>query len=316
MQPADIDPLLLQLNSERMTELTNDSFAYCTRLAKSHYENFHVAAWFLPKALRLPFYVVYAYCRCSDDIADEHHGSPESSRLALNNLDDWEKILNVCFTFQQSELKQIITQYQEHRELAQRSLVFPALQQIAQQYHLPRQPFADLLKAFRQDQTKKNYQTYDELLDYCKYSANPVGAVVLHLVSEPTQEQLAWSDSICTGLQLANFWQDVLRDKKIGRCYIPQDIAKRYDVNLENLQDSASLRSLLRELVEDARRYLKNGEPLVDAVPKNVRRDIRLFIDGGLAILDAIEKKHYGVLLQRPVVSKWKKIRLLLRAMW
>jgi squalene synthase HpnC len=283
---------------------TDEALRYCITLAKSHYENFHVATWLLPKKLRLPFYVIYTYCRYSDDIADEYNGlaaTPQMRVDTLKKLDAWQAQLDTCFNFA-AELPDGIHP------------VFIALRKITAEYQLPQQPFADLLAAFRQDQTTPQYETYNQLLDYCRYSANPVGRIVLHLVCQPTAEQCYWSDSICTALQLANFWQDVQRDKAIGRCYIPHDIAARYGVDTANLHDTPPFRLVIRELVADARQRFQTGVPLVDSVPKEIRTDIRLFIDGGLAILEAIEKIDYAVLLQRPVLSRWTKLRLFIRA--
>lgn len=293
-----------------MTEA--EAFAYCKQLAKTHYENFHVAGFFLPKQLRQPFYVVYAYCRCSDDLADEHDGSPEARQSALQKLDDWQRQLDQCFD--PAEPKE-----ETHP-------VFIALRSLVQQFPLPKEPFADLLVAFRQDQIKQRYETFEDLLDYCRYSANPVGRIVLHLIcckhhepqtwesgtGGPAPEQLAWSDSICTALQLANFWQDVSRDKALGRCYIPQDTARKFGVDLTDLHDSPEFRRMIQELVADARCRFQSGKPLIESVPKKLRSDISLFIRGGLAILEAIERIQFNVLAKRPVLSRWTKLRLLL----
>ncbi len=283
---------------------------YCRRLTRSHYENFSVASFLLPKPLRVPFEVVYAYCRWSDDLGDENDGS-ESARLeSLRLFDWWEGELNHCFDF--------------HAE-PPRHPVFQALRPIARDFSLPRKPFADLLVAFRQDQIRQRYETMDELLGYCRNSADPVGRIVLYLafgsqdantrrrVQGPTEEQLAWSDSICTGLQLANFWQDIARDSKIGRCYIPMETASKFGVNPRRLENTPAFRNMLRELVADARSRLLAGSPLIGAVPRSVRVDIALFQRGGLAVLDAIEKCGYNVLKRRPVVSKGTKVRLLLK---
>ena len=279
-----------------MTE--SEACAYCKQLAKLHYENFHVASFFLPKPLRQPFHVVYAYCRCSDDLADEHDGSPESRNIALQRLDDWQQQLDMCF---------------DQTEPADETHpVFVALRSLLRRYALPKEPFADLLIAFRQDQTQQHYATLDDLLHYCRYSANPVGRIVLHLVGKPTLEQLSWSDSICTGLQLANFWQDVLRDKVIGRCYIPQDVAEKYGVDISDLRDSPNFRRMMQELVADARCRFEAGKPLIESVSKMIRADISLFIRGGLAVLDAIERMQFNVLEKRPALSQWTKLRLLL----
>ena len=279
-----------------MTEA--EAFAYCKQLAKSHYENFHVASFFLPKSLRQPFHVVYAYCRCSDDLADEHDGSPESRKLALQRLEDWQRQLDQCFD-----------SIEPNRETHP---VFVALQSLLRHFALPKKPFTDLLVAFRHDQMQQNYATFDDLLNYCRYSANPVGCIILHLVCQPSAEQLAWSDSICTALQLANFWQDVRRDRTLRRCYIPQDVAQKFGIDLADLHDSPNFRRMMQELVADARDRFRAGEPLVKSVPRKIRRDIALFIRGGLAILDAIEHLQFNVLETRPALSKWTKLRLLL----
>jgi squalene synthase HpnC len=283
-----------------MTEA--EAFDYCKQLAKSHYENFHVASFFLPKPLRQPFHVVYAYCRCSDDIADEHDGSSESRHTALQRLDDWQQQLEQCFNQ---------TMPNENTPP-----VFVAMRSLLRQYSLPKEPFADLLVAFRQDQTQQCYATFDDLLHYCRYSANPVGRIILHLVCQPTAEQLLWSDSICTALQLANFWQDVRRDRAVGRCYSPQDVARKFGIDLGGFHDSPEFRQMMQELVADARNRFQAGKPLIESVPQNLRRDISLFHRGGLAILDAIERIQFNVLEIRPALSRGTKLQLLLETLW
>jgi len=261
-------------------------------LAKTHYENFTVASFLLSKRLRQPFHVVYAYCRWSDDLADEIDESGESLRL----LDWWERELDRCFD----------------GEEPQTHPVYVALREIARKFGLSKQPFADLLVAFRRDQTQSRYETMEELLDYCRYSADPVGRIVLQLAYRPSEQELQWSDAICTGLQLANHWQDVARDAAIGRCYIPGAVASRFGVDREHLVETDDFRHTMQFLVDDARSRLRFGEPLINFVPKLIRREITLFQRGGLAVLDAIEKIRFNVLRQRPVVSHWTKLRLLL----
>ncbi|MDR2754599.1 MAG: squalene synthase HpnC [Planctomycetaceae bacterium] len=275
-----------------------EAFAYCKHLTERHYENFSVVSWLLPKKLRQPFQVVYAYCRWSDDLSDEHDGSNESRIKSLEYLHWWEQGLDDCF--------------QQDKPVPNHP-VYIALRKVLEQFRLPKQPFADLLVAFRRDQVQYRYAVFEDLLDYCRYSANPVGRIVLHLVceTEPTPEQLICSDSICTGLQLANFWQDVSRDIEIGRCYIPRSVAEEFGVDIENIRDSSAFRKMLQYLITDARSRLRNGVPLVNSIPKTVQNNIALFIRGGLAILDAIEKNNYNVLEQRPTVSQWTKFRLL-----
>ena len=288
----------------------SEAFAYCKQLAQSHYENFHVASLFLPKSFQQPFHVIYAYCRCADDLADEHDGSPESRTIARQRLDDWQRQLDQCFdqTIYPSTGTTPALPQEGNTDIHP---VFVALRSLIRQYPLPKEPFADLLVAFRQDQTQQCYATFEELLHYCRYSADPVGRMVLHLAGTPTAEQYVWSDSICTGLQLANFWQDVRRDKGVGRCYIPQDVARKFGIDLADLQDSPEFRRMMQELVADARKRLDAGKPLVESVPRILRADISLFIRGGLAILDAIERVHFNVLEIRPALSRWTKLWLL-----
>lgn len=280
----------------------SSSLKYCRRLAETHYENFIVTSFLLSKRLRQPFHVVYAYCRHSDDLADEIGGSDENRKESLRLLDQWERELDQCFDE---------TEPPAHP-------IYVALREIAREFGLPKKPFADLLVAFRRDQTQRRYETLEELLDYCRFSADPVGRIVLQLAygatgkTGPSEQEIEWSDSICTGLQLANHWQDVARDAEIGRCYIPGAIAEQFGVDLEHLSETDDFRRMMQFLVDDARSRLRFGGPLIEAVPKLVRREITLFQCGGLAVLDAIERVNFNVLRRRPIVSRWKKFRLLL----
>src|SRR6266487_6437408 len=182
-----------------------DAYAYCERLARTHYENFSVATWFLPKRLRLHFYNVYAYCRISDDLGDETGDTTASLQL----LDEWECELNACYKGEP------------------RHPVFVALAGTVRECEIPKHEFSDLLTAFRQDQTTTRYQTFDDLLGYCRYSANPVGHLVLYLCGYRDEERQQLSDYTCTALQLANFWQDVTADFGKGRIYLPVEDLRR-----------------------------------------------------------------------------------------
>src|SRR5437016_806976 len=186
---------------------------YCARLARTHYENFSVATWFLPVRLRQHFYNVYSYCRISDDLGDEV-GNPQQS---LELLNQWEAELEACYSG------------------SPRHPVFVALSQTVRQFSIPQHEFSDLLIAFRQDQTVTRFQTFDDVLGYCKYSANPVGHLVLYLCgySDPERQQL--SDCTCTALQLANFWQDVTVDLGKGRIYLPLEDLRRFEVSPEDI---------------------------------------------------------------------------------
>ena len=270
---------------------------YCRRLARSHYENFTVASWLLPEDLRPHFCHVYAYCRWSDDLADETAGGAESLEL----LDWWHSQLDDCY-------RGVVTHP-----------VFVALRPTIEEFEIPIEPFRDLLTAFRQDQNCKRYETFNQLLDYCQNSANPVGRLVLYLARCHDEQRGALADSICTGLQLANFWQDVARDYKLGRIYLPQESCRAvgYDESMFSAhQFNPQFRQLLKSEVDRAESFLRDGEPLVGLVPPSIRLDVRLFIDGGLAILNAIRRIDYNVWRRRPAVSKFTKLQLLLKAWW
>lgn len=281
--------------------------AYCRRLARTHYENFQVASCLLPRRLRQHFYNLYAYCRCADDLADE---SPDANATSvaelpavrrLRWLDAWEEELDACFAGRASHP------------------VFVALTETIREYQMPREPFADLLLAFRQDQHHRRYATFDDLLGYCRYSANPVGRLVLYLGRCHNSENAALSDSICTGLQLANCWQDVAQDYRRGRIYLPVEDCERFgyqETMLERHERNAPFCELLAFQVSRAEEYLAAGWPLVDRVPRILRLDVSLFIRGGCAILQAIRRANYDVWTRRPTLSRTQKTRLFLAACW
>jgi len=271
-----------------------DAKAYCERLAKSHYENFSVATWFLPERLRPHFYSVYAYCRISDDLGDEV-GDPGKSLVLL---DEWEAELNECYLG------------------TPRHPVFVALRETVQACNVPKQPFADLLTAFRQDQRVNRYQTLEDLLGYCRFSADPVGRLVLYLCGYSDPERQALSDYTCTALQLANFWQDVVTDYGKGRIYLPLESLRRFGVTEEQIaarRFTPEFGELMRFEVARAREWFDRGLPLVKLVDHELALDVELFSRGGQAILSAIERQGFDVLRSRPVISKTQKIWLLLR---
>ena len=269
--------------------------SYCERLARTHYENFSVATWFLPAALKQHFYNVYAYCRISDDLGDEV-GDPQQS-LAL--LDQWEGELNECY------------------QGVPRHPVFVALRQTVSSLDIPQKPFADLLTAFRQDQTVTRYRTFEDLLGYCLNSANPVGRLVLYVCGYRDHERQRLSDFTCTALQLANFWQDVAVDYRKGRIYLPLEDLQRFGVSERQIATSKvtpQFVSLMKFEVARAREWFARGLPLETMVDSSLAIDIALFTRGGQEILNAIERQNYDVLSQRPVISKSRKIGLLVRA--
>ena len=199
-----------------------------------------------------------------------------------------------------------------------RENLFLALTGTIDQFGLPRQPFDDLLDAFRQDQRKTRYADFEELLDYCRRSANPVGRIVLYLGDCHNEPNVMLADEICTGLQLANFWQDVARDHAIGRIYLPADEMNRFGVTDKMLAESTTsteLRQALAKQCDQAEGFLRRGMPLADRVPRWLSGDVRLFAHGGLATLDEIRRVDFDVLRSRPKVSKWRQSTLTIRAM-
>jgi squalene synthase HpnC len=268
---------------------------YCRHLARSHYENFSVASWFLPERLRQHFFNVYAYCRISDDLGDEVGDTAASLQL----LDQWETELNAC--------------YEGHP----RHPVFVALAETVRKFEIPKHEFADLLTAFRQDQSVSRYETFNDLLGYCRYSANPVGHLVLYLCGYRDSERQQLSDYTCTALQLANFWQDVSADFAKGRIYLPLEDLRRFGVSEEVIRDgenTAAFRAMTRFEVERAREWFAQGMPLIAKVERALATDIELFSRGGQEILRAIERQDYAVLGRRPAISKTRKLALVARA--
>jgi squalene synthase HpnC len=271
--------------------------AYCSRLARRHYENFTVASFLLPRRLRRHFHAVYAYCRWADDLADE---IGDGSR-ALELLAWWRRELLHCYDGEPAHP------------------VFVALRQTIRRFHIPPEPFLDLVTAFEQDQRVKRYQTYDELLGYCRNSANPVGRLVLYLGEAFDAERAALSDHICTALQLANFWQDVARDLDIGRVYLPREDMAGFGYREDDLQArrfTPAFAELMRFEVARARARFDRGASLVKLVPSDLQADVELFVAGGRGILGKIEAAGYDVLSRRPVLAKWEKAGLLLGVLW
>ncbi len=277
--------------------------AYCERLARSHYENFSVATWFLPKRLHQHFYSVYAYCRISDDLGDE----VGDTQMSLALIDVW-----------QHELDAMYAHLADPSSPAPRHPVFVALAETVRQCEIPHHEFSDLLVAFRQDQTVTRYETFEDLLGYCKNSANPVGHLILYLGGYKDAERRQLSDYTCTALQLANFWQDVAVDYGKGRIYLPLESLRRFGVTEDDIAQRRSTPQfveLMKFEVTRAHEWFDRGLPLAQKVDKELALDIELFSRGGQAILNAIEKQGYDVLKSRPVVSKARKIGLLARAL-
>jgi squalene synthase HpnC len=267
--------------------------AYCAQLTARHYENFSVVTWLTPRPLRPHFQSIYAFCRWSDDLGDEV-GDPDRSKQLL----EWWR----------GELHAMYAGHAEHP-------VMIALRETVETFDIPNGPFEALISAFEQDQEVREYESYAQLLDYCTRSANPVGHLVLYLARAFNAENARLADCTCTGLQLANFWQDVARDLAIGRVYLPKEDRERFlyaDADLHARRFTPAFASLLQFEVERARKLLHQGWPLVKRVPRAIAVDVDLFTAGGLAILKRIEAQRFNVLDSRPRVGRLAKVGLLL----
>ncbi|HTW86876.1 MAG TPA: squalene synthase HpnC [Candidatus Binataceae bacterium] len=265
----------------------DEAYAFCGRLARSHYENFTIASWLMPRAMRPHMHAIYAYARCADDFADEER--------SLARLDDWERELDLAYAGRP------------------RHPVFIALADTIRRFDIPRAPFAALLRAFRSDVTFQGFETIDDLMGYARDSANPVGHLVLYLFGYRDQHRQQLSDRVCSGLQLANFWQDVAIDLDKGRIYFPRADLRRFNLSAELLARRAAtpeFLALMRHEVAHARRLLGEGAALAKLVDSRLRRDILMFAGGGLAILRAIEAVGCDVFQRRPQLSKLDYVKL------
>ncbi|MGC1342145.1 MAG: squalene synthase HpnC [Candidatus Binataceae bacterium] len=265
-----------------------EAYAFCAKLAKSHYENFTVASWLMPRAMRKHMHAIYAYARIADDFADEEHD--------LAKLDGWERELDLAYAG------------------TPRHPVFVALADTAAKFSIPKAPFADLLVAFRSDVNFKGFETFADLLGYCRYSANPVGRLVLYLFGYADAESQRLSDLVCSGLQLANFWQDVSVDLEKGRIYFPRRDLAANELTEQDLRHGVATKrfvDLMKHEVEITRAMLgEGGAGLARIVDRRLRRDILMFAGGGFAILRAIESAGYDVLRARPRLRKFDYLKL------
>ena len=282
-------------------ELYNSSFKYCEDIAKGHYENFPVASLLLPKDKRKYVYAIYAFARAADDFADEEGiegGTPK--RLAL--LDEWNEKLRECYNGKAYDP------------------IFIALGKTVEDCKIPIKPLEDLLGAFRQDVVKSRYSTFDEVLDYCTRSANPVGRLVLMIFGCHDEEFFKYSDKICTALQLTNFWQDVEVDIRKDRIYLPEEDIKQYGYSyrqLEMKQDNENFRKLMKYEVERTQAIFDEGKKLIEltagnADTKRLSKELKLTWLGGTTILAKIKEIDYNVLNKRPRISGFDKVKIFL----
>ena len=274
------------LVSNSRTWSLDEAAAYCRSLTKTHYENFTVGSLLLPKAKRQHVSNLYAYCRTVDDLGDEAEGD----RRAL--LEQWREDLERCYNGTPNHP------------------VMVALQDTIQRYRIPREPFLKLIEANRMDQEVARYETFEDLLYYCDHSANPCGRLFLYVFDYRDEERQQLSDHTCTALQLTNFWQDVNRDWRKGRVYLPLEDLKAHGVSEEQLAMRAfddNFRRLMAFQVERTRRMFRQGALLLPRIEGASKVDVALFTRGGMAVLDAIEKQDYNVLARRPSLSRFKK---------
>ncbi len=272
--------------------------AWCRHLATTHYENFHVATWFLPKRVRPYFESIYAFSRTADDLGDE---VPERA-VATRLLGEWREMLHECFVSPEES----------------RHPVFVALRQTIVETEVPEQLFDDLIRAFEMDQVKTRFESIEECIEYSRLSANPVGRLVLWVSGYRDEERARLSDKVCTALQLANFWQDAVEDFERGRRYLPGDAMQRFGVMDEDLAGrrcTPEFRALMQSLVESTGAMLRDGGRISRTVDRELAVTLRLFEGGGRAALDGIVAQGYDVLRSRPSVSKGTKLRLLAGAL-
>jgi squalene synthase HpnC len=273
-------------SSRASTSLTQ-AYGYCSHLAKSHYENFTIASWLMPRAMRPHMHALYAFARIADDFADED--------CSLEKLDQWQYELKLAYRG------------------APRHPAMVALADTVRRYNIPREPFVDLLRAFRSDVNFQGFETLNDLLGYARCSANPVGRLVLHLFGYRDPERQRLSDLVCSGLQLANFWQDVSLDFAKGRIYIPRRDMERFGVSVADLRDgncSPEFVALMKHEIATAREMLVGGAGLHRLVGRSLRRDILMFAGGGLAILRAIERAGHDVFRRRPKLTKFDYVQV------
>ncbi len=281
---------MIPRNSENISNIA-DSYGYCERLAKRHYENFLVGSLLLPKDKKRHLYAIYAFCRITDDLGDDYLGNRTEA------LNYWEKQTMECFTGEP-----------QHPSML-------ALQHTVNLHNMPVEPFLKLIEANRMDQLKNTYRTFGELEFYCNHSANPVGHMVLWLFGYRDKERQNLSDHICTALQLTNFWQDIRRDSTLGRIYMPIEDIERFGYSTHELLQGKftdAFQKLMVYQVARTRELFDRGQPLAIKLDNKLRFDVELFIKGGLSVLNAIEKQNYNTFIRRPIVSKSQKLLLLL----
>lgn len=274
-----------------------ESFEYCQKIAYEHYENFPVASRFIPADKRAYIAAIYVFARTADDYADEPGYTPAERIESINR---WEGLLNACY----------------NGDVAHP--VFIALAETVERFQIPAELLHNLLAAFRSDVTTHRYNSFEEVLDYCSYSANPIGRLVLMLFNYRSELMMMHSDNICTALQLTNFWQDVSVDIEKDRLYLPKEDLGQFGVSEDELLQrvtSTRLRKLISYEVARTERLFREGKPLLQEVGKDLRFELKLTWNGGMNILGKIKSQGYDVFLRRPRLSTLDKVKLFLRTL-
>jgi squalene synthase HpnC len=275
---------------------SEDGFRYCEQITRSHYENFPVASWYVPKEIRKYVWTIYAFARIADDYADEP-GYTLAERM--DNLNQWEQYLDECYNGNPT-----------HR-------VFAALAETVERFQIPVELLQNLLTAFRSDVTVNRYETFEEVLEYCRHSANPIGRLVLLLFNYRSETLMELSDHICTALQLTNFWQDVSIDLQKDRIYLPLEDLEEFsysEQDLLNRRFDDRFRKLMAFQVQRTAELFVEGKPLLSKVGKDLSLELKLTWYGGTRILQKIHKQDYNVLIKRPTLSALDKLGLLFRS--
>lgn len=290
------DTLLVTNPHFHSPSAVEQAFRHCEEVARSHYENFPVASFFLPKHLRPYVAAVYAFARIADDFADE---GTLPAQARLDKLDDWQRQLDKCYEGKTAHP------------------VFIALAEVTRRKNIPKRLLTDLLTAFKMDVTTITYATFDDLSYYCTHSANPVGRIVLHLFDDASERNMLLSDSICTALQLANFWQDVSVDIHKGRIYVPLEDMHRFGYTesdfLAQKRDERFVR-LMEFEVERTRELFTAGRPLLTEATPKLRFELLLTWNGGVTILNKIEHQNYDVFGNRPAISLLDKLSIVMKS--
>lgn len=283
------------------------AYNFCKEIAKRHYENFPVGSLLIPKNKRKYIYSVYAFARTADDIADSEK---YSSELKIKKLDKFD-----------NELKKI-----ENKKLESLSTdtknIFIALYDTVSELKIPVNELRKLLIAFKQDSIKQRYDTFEELIQYSDFSANPIGHLVLYVFGynpKDHEESFKFSDKICTALQLTNFWQDVSVDLKINRIYIPVKLMKKFNYEetlLQNNIENENFRKIIKELVDSTKEIFEEGKKILNFVSGRLKLELKATIAGGMEILNKIEKTNYNVLTNKVKINNMDKLNLIGKTLW